>query len=175
MSVMTRIALMVLRGELAQSISGLSSRTHKELDAEFSKLGLIEPPGDGRTKAERVTTVLAAIRDDDLERVAAELINRGTTDAAERNNIQEVLWAGNDVPQILKRMLSMLEASRASTPFWRPPPLHPPSRSTKRDHARSDTPPALVTRKARYRAIARCYSIPRSRQQCTDTITKTSW
>ncbi|MGW8538693.1 AbiJ-related protein [Rhodococcus qingshengii] len=100
---MTRIDLTVLRGELAQPISGLTSCTHEELDAEFSKLGLIEPPGEGRTKAERVAAVLTAIPDDDLERVAAELINRNMTDAAERNNIQDALWAGNDVPQILKR------------------------------------------------------------------------
>lgn len=102
MSVMTRIDLTVLRDELTQPISRLSSCTHKELDAEFSTLGLIEPPGDGRTKAERVAAVLAAISDN-LERVAAEIINRDMTDAAERNNIQDALWAGNDVPQILKR------------------------------------------------------------------------
>lgn len=103
MSVMARIDLTVLRDELTQPISRLSSCTHKELDAEFSKLGLIEPPGDGRTKAERVAAVLAAIPDDDLERVAAKIINRDMADAAEQNNIQDALWAGNDVPQILKR------------------------------------------------------------------------
>jgi hypothetical protein len=72
--------------------------THRELGETCERLGLPEPPGeDGHSKRERVNHSLADLPDADLPDVAERILASGEPphlDAAARNAIQDVLWAG---------------------------------------------------------------------------------
>ncbi|NKS84111.1 hypothetical protein A6411_16595 [Prescottella equi] len=101
---MTELDASALRRRLEGPITKLApSSTHNELDQHFQRLGLVEPPGEGRTKAQRVAAVFGSLDDCDLEQVAKALLSSGLSDAADRNAIEDALWAGRDFPLIQKR------------------------------------------------------------------------
>lgn len=100
---MTELDTSVLRSRLERPITQLASSTHKELDQHFRRLGLVEPPGDGRSRAERVTAVLEALGDHDLEAVAKALLSSDLVGAADRNALEDALWAAQKFPPIQKR------------------------------------------------------------------------
>ena len=80
----------------------------------FQQLGLVEPPGDKGSRAERVAAVLGAIGDRDLEPVAKALLSSDLVDAFERNAIEDALWAGQNYPPIQKRTRRELVARHRS-------------------------------------------------------------
>ena len=86
-------------------VPGLTGYTHAMLGEACERLGLPEPPGEGEgTKRERVNTSFAALSDADLPMVAERiLMGQLPLDAATRNAIQDVLWAGRDAYEIPTR------------------------------------------------------------------------
>lgn len=81
--------------------------THEKLGEACERLGLPEPPGqDEGTKRERVETSFAALTDAALPGVAERILMSGQPpepDAATRNAIQDVLWAGQGAIEIPKK------------------------------------------------------------------------
>ena len=81
--------------------------THGGLGEACERLGLPEPPGkDGHSKRERVEHSFAALPDAGLPDVAERILASGKPpqpDAATRNTIQDVLWAGQGAIEIPKR------------------------------------------------------------------------
>lgn len=86
-------------------VPGLMGFTHAMLGEACERLGLPEPSGEGEgTKRERVNTSFAALSDADLPMVAERvLMGELPLDAAARNAIQDVLWAGRGAYEIPKR------------------------------------------------------------------------
>jgi very-short-patch-repair endonuclease len=81
--------------------------THEKLSEACERLGLPEPPGrDEGTKRQRVETSFAALTAAALPGVAERILVSGEPpqpDAATRNAIQDVLWAGQGAIEIPKR------------------------------------------------------------------------
>ena len=94
--------LVALRQAVEKAVQGLTMYTHAELGEACERLGLPQPP-EG-TKRERVNTSFAALSDADLPMVAERiLMGQLPLDAATRNAIQDVLWAGRDAYEIPTR------------------------------------------------------------------------
>src|SRR5262245_58629219 len=72
--------------------------THRDLGEACERLGLPEPPGqDGHSKRQRVSHSFAGLPDTGLPEVAERILASSEPpqpDAAARNAIQDVLWAG---------------------------------------------------------------------------------
>jgi very-short-patch-repair endonuclease len=96
--------LAVLRQLVGNVGAGLTVYTHRELGEACERLGLPEPPDEG-TKRERVNQSFAALSDADLPMVAERILTSQQlrVDAATRNAIQDVLWAGQGTHEISKR------------------------------------------------------------------------
>jgi very-short-patch-repair endonuclease len=81
--------------------------THRELGEACERLGLPEPPGeDGHSKRQRVSHSFADLLDADLLGVAERILASSEPpqpDAATRNAIQDMLWAGRGVIEIPRR------------------------------------------------------------------------
>lgn len=94
-----------LRELLRQCVVGLHAiGRHVDLPEMCEKLGL--PPPDeesGLTKRQKMEGSFAAVCDEELPAVAARLLERYPPSAADRNTIQDLLWADIRVPVILKR------------------------------------------------------------------------
>lgn len=98
--------LVVLRELVGNVVTLISTmNTHQELGEACERLGLPEPPPPGEgTKRERVDRSFAALSDADLPMVAERiLMNQLPVEAATRNAIQDVLWAGQGSREIPKR------------------------------------------------------------------------
>ncbi|WP_026342624.1 hypothetical protein [Nocardia sp. BMG111209] len=93
--------LSALRAALEMPVMALGD-THKTMTQEYQRLGLIEPPlqpmEEGRSKAQRAEAVWKSLGDDELEHLAAQLLADGTLTAAQRNEIEDILWI--DVPTV---------------------------------------------------------------------------
>jgi AbiJ N-terminal domain 3 len=88
----------------------LVSGTHSEITDRFRSLGLVEGDHAQGTKAERVTSVLEALPNDELARVARWLLTADGMWAELRNQIQDVLWVGQG-PVIWERTRRNLAAA----------------------------------------------------------------
>ena len=79
--------------------------THRELGEACVRLGLPEPPGEGEgTKRYRVDHSFAALPDANLPMVAERILtSQMPPDAATRNAIRDVLWAGQGSLEIPRR------------------------------------------------------------------------
>jgi very-short-patch-repair endonuclease len=89
----------------------LVSGTHSDISERFQALGLSEPdPEHATTKAQRVSSTIAALSDQELRRVADSVLNTGPLGAELRNQIQDVLWAGQE-PIIWERARRKLAAA----------------------------------------------------------------
>lgn len=85
----------------------LVSGTHGDITDRLRSLGLAD--GEG-TKAERVTSVLQGLSDDELARVAQRLLDADVLWAELRNQLQDVLWVGRG-PVIWERTRRNLAAA----------------------------------------------------------------
>ena len=99
------VALRQLVGRVLDDFARLWK--HADIGAECGRLGLPEPPPDSEcSKRERVTSSLAALGDAGLPAVAERIV-AGTmplsSGPAARFAIQDVLWAGQGVPELPKR------------------------------------------------------------------------
>ncbi|MFJ5668494.1 hypothetical protein ACIQAR_22660 [Micromonospora chalcea] len=94
-------ALRGIVGSIAHQVSQMA--THTTLDDALAQLGLPASPGDG-SKADRAEKSVAAVSDDQLPAVARKVLDGYEwLDAATRNRIQDLLWAGQPHPPIPKR------------------------------------------------------------------------
>jgi very-short-patch-repair endonuclease len=96
--------VVVLRQLVGDVVARLAvHNTHPELGGACERLGLPRPPGEG-SKRERVSHSFAALPDADLPMVAERILtSQMPPDAATRNAIQDVLWAGQGSLEIPKR------------------------------------------------------------------------
>ena len=97
--------LALLRQLAGRVVAALPDQyTHRELAGACERLGMPEPPGeDEGTKRERVERSFAAVADAALPAVAERILASDQPvwlDAATRNAIQDVLWAGQDPVEI---------------------------------------------------------------------------
>ncbi|GAA1598535.1 hypothetical protein GCM10009678_94570 [Actinomadura kijaniata] len=101
------VDLVKLREHLKAPAEAFVTRaSHKDPDAACHHLGLpVLPYDQGTSKRDRFSRCLAALPDADLPAVAARVLelDDGILDAATRNVIQDVLWAGQPVPEISQR------------------------------------------------------------------------
>lgn len=99
----TAIDLVQLRAlviDVAVQIS--RSNTHRTMPDAFAQAGLPDPVEEG-TKTERAELTVAAIADEDLPGVAADLLVRRVPQPGTRNALQDVLWAAESVPVVPAR------------------------------------------------------------------------
>ncbi|MFE5689668.1 hypothetical protein, partial [Streptomyces sp. NPDC056512] len=86
------------------------AKGHDDLPALCKRLGLPQPPSkEGNTKAQRVDASLASCLDTDLPAVAEAILDNEALTAAERNDLQDALWAGRPhipIPARARRELS---------------------------------------------------------------------
>jgi very-short-patch-repair endonuclease len=95
-------ALRDIVSRIAHQVS--QSGTHATLDDALNQLGLPASASDG-SKAVRAESSVAAVSDDQLPEVARRVLNAyQRIDAATRNRIQELLWAGQPYPPVPKRV-----------------------------------------------------------------------
>jgi very-short-patch-repair endonuclease len=95
-----------LRQLVGEAVAGLMGYTHRDLAEACERLVLPEPPGqDEGTKRDRINHSFAALSDADLPVVAERILATQVlpVDAATRNAIQDVLWAGQGAHEIPKR------------------------------------------------------------------------
>ncbi|MFG1858522.1 hypothetical protein ACGFJT_42290 [Actinomadura geliboluensis] len=90
----------------------VTGASHKDFDAACQHLGLpVLPYDEGTSKRERFARCSAALPDADLAAVAARVLTLDSwaLDAATRNAIQDVLWAGQpalEIPQRTRREIA---------------------------------------------------------------------
>jgi very-short-patch-repair endonuclease len=99
--------LALLRQLVTSAAESLTAYSHEKLAGACTALGLPEPPGeDEGSKRQRVSVSLAALPDRGLpavaERILAGLLPVPLR-AAERNAIQDALWAGQGAAEIPKK------------------------------------------------------------------------
>jgi hypothetical protein len=103
--------------------------THEKLGEACERLGLPEPPGrDEGTKPQRVETSFAALPAAALPDVAERILMSGEPpepDAATRNALQDVLWAGQGA--VTRRFEDWLPSSTNGRPGVRSPAARRPS------------------------------------------------
>ena len=110
------IDLALLR-RLARDAAGcLDGHSHDKLGKACADLGLPEPPrrDEGRSepvlsKRQRIDWSFAALASEDLPAVAGRILAGGLLNAAERNALQDALWAGRsavDVPRRTRREIA---------------------------------------------------------------------
>jgi very-short-patch-repair endonuclease len=100
----------VLLRRLAKGSAGLSGYSHDKLGQACADLGLSEPPrrDEGRpepvlTKQQRIEWSFAALADGDLPAVAGRILAAGPPNAADRNALQDALWAGRNSVEVPRR------------------------------------------------------------------------
>ena len=100
----------VLLRRLARDAAGLSGFSHDKLGKACADLGLPEPPrrDEGRpdpvlTKWQRIEWSFAALADEDLPAVAGRILAEGQMNAADRNALQDALWAGRNAVEVPRR------------------------------------------------------------------------
>jgi hypothetical protein len=92
-----------LRKLLAPLVIGLKDAgTHTMLPTICGELGLPAPPAEG-SKRERMAASFDSAANTELPKVARQLLIRHPPNATTRNQIQDILWAGNACPLIPKR------------------------------------------------------------------------
>ncbi|MEV4158078.1 hypothetical protein AB0J48_34145 [Nocardia salmonicida] len=99
--------LIALRSALELPVMALGD-THKTMTQEYERLGLIEPPllqaEEPRSKARRAEAVWKSLRDDELKRLAEQLVAEGRLTAEQRNTIEDILWSDVPAPHVPKRV-----------------------------------------------------------------------
>lgn len=90
-----------LRMAVERHIATLANLTHREITAEFERLGLPEKDGSRR---ERVSACVASLVDEELQPVGDRILLAADLPVATRFEIEEALWEGSPgVPVINRR------------------------------------------------------------------------
>jgi very-short-patch-repair endonuclease len=106
----------LLRAKLAVPIIALKdSGTHSTLPQICAELGLpLPPPPEDGSKADRMTASYMAVPDHGLVGVAEKYLSIRKPTAPFRNEIQDILWASSESPDVNKRLRR--EVARAVDP-----------------------------------------------------------
>ena len=92
-----------LRQILGPFIEALKDlETHERLGSLCERLGLPNPDGVG-SKRDRMRSSFTALADDDLPKVAINLLEFHPPNPSDRNQIQDLIWADLPAPSIPKR------------------------------------------------------------------------
>ncbi len=107
-----------LRKKLRGLIGGLKDcATHERLPELCKELGLPSPEGGG-SKRDRLYASFDSLPDQDLLDVANAYLSKYPPSAEARNEIQELIWATEHVPEIPIRYRRELARSLQGVPLW---------------------------------------------------------
>lgn len=110
--------LAALRDALEPLTIGLAAvHTHPELLSVCASYGLPTPPTEG-TKRERMIEVWSQVNDSQLPALAERFLQEGLRAAQHRNRLQDLLWAAEGHPVIVKRVRRDIATALASSELW---------------------------------------------------------